>query len=129
MAELVAVFIIIIILRYGFSIVLVLLDVSFSTAANKYRYNKWKEQTAYEEEEKRRNREQSKNRYQGKERTQAGNYVCVGLKGKYFSNCHSAAEARQVFVSLMKQYHPDVGGDPAVAQEIIAEYEDVKRSW
>lgn len=44
------------------------------------------------------------------------------LKSKYFSGCKTKYELKQVYKCLLKQHHPDNGGDVAIMQEINAEY-------
>lgn len=42
---------------------------------------------------------------------------------KYFNNIHSLEELRKEYKRLVKQYHPDNGGDPEIIKAINAEYE------
>src|SRR5215207_7797316 len=40
----------------------------------------------------------------------------------YFSDCTTQGEAKTKYRELVKQHHPDAGGDTATMQEINAEY-------
>jgi len=41
----------------------------------------------------------------------------------YFTRCNTREEVRAHFHRLAKKHHPDLGGDTAIMQAIIAEYE------
>ena len=44
---------------------------------------------------------------------------------KYFKNIKNQAELRKAFIRLLKQYHPDNGGDAEICKMINAEYEQL----
>lgn len=46
---------------------------------------------------------------------------------KYFKNIKNQAELRKAFIKLLKQYHPDNGGDAEICKMINAEYEQLMR--
>lgn len=42
---------------------------------------------------------------------------------KYFINCKTLQEAKELYRTLAKENHPDKGGDTSIMQEINAEFE------
>ena len=44
---------------------------------------------------------------------------------KYFNNIHTLEELRKEYKRLVKQYHPDNGGDPETIKAINAEYDQM----
>ena len=45
---------------------------------------------------------------------------------KYFENCKTLDEAKKLYLSLAKIHHPDKGGDTAIFQEILNQFEAFK---
>lgn len=45
------------------------------------------------------------------------------MNNKYFNNVNTLEELRKQYKELLKQYHPDNGGDVAVMQEVNTEYD------
>ena len=41
----------------------------------------------------------------------------------YFENCKSIDDAKKVYHSLLKEFHPDKGGDTKICQTIINQFE------
>ena len=44
------------------------------------------------------------------------------MNNKYFNNVNTLEDLRKQYKELLKQYHPDNGGDVAVMQEVNTEY-------
>lgn len=44
---------------------------------------------------------------------------------KWFKNCKTQKEAKSLYHTLCRKYHPDLGGDVATMQEINSEFEKV----
>ena len=48
-----------------------------------------------------------------------------GYKMKYFTNCTTAEELKAKYHELLKQYHPDNGGDPEICKQINNEFSEM----
>ena len=46
---------------------------------------------------------------------------------RYFQNIKNRDELRKAYLSLMKKYHPDCGGDTEISKQINAEYDHLSR--
>ena len=46
---------------------------------------------------------------------------------RFFKNVKNQMELRKAYVLLLKQYHPDNGGDPETCKQLNIEYEDLMK--